>query len=123
MKPSKSVRKDVKTKNKKNLAETSDARHRDEMFPVVGVGASAGGLEALEQFFSSMPLDIGMAFVLVPHLDPGHASMMAELLRRVTKLEVNEAQEGMKVKPNCIYVIPPNKEMWITHAEYSALSP
>jgi two-component system CheB/CheR fusion protein len=56
-----------------------------------------------------------MAFVLVPHLDPGHASMMTELLRRVTRLEVKEAEDGMKVRPNCIYVIPPNKEMSISH--------
>ena len=56
-----------------------------------------------------------MAFILVPHLDPGHASMMTELLRRVTKLKVNEAQDGVKVKPNHVYVIPPNKDMSIYH--------
>jgi signal transduction histidine kinase len=66
-----------------------------------------------------MPVDIGMAFILVPHLDPGHTSMMSELLRRVTKLEVNEAIDGTGVKPNCIYVIPPNKEMSITNGKLS----
>ena len=83
------------------------------MFPIVGVGASAGGLEAFEQLFANMPPDIGMAFILVPHLDPSHASMMTELIRRVTKLEVKEAEEGAKVLPNHIYVIPPNKDMTI----------
>src|SRR5512147_2642707 len=81
---------------------------RNQSFPIVGMGASAGGLEAFEQFFSHVPLNIGMAFILVPHLDPGHASMMTELLRRVTKLEVNEAKDGVKVEPNHVYVIPPN---------------
>ena len=86
---------------------------QDPLFPVVGIGASAGGLEAFEKFFATMPLDIGMAFILVPHLDPGHASMMTDLLRRATKLEVKEAEDGEKVLPNHIYVIPPNKEMSI----------
>ena len=84
-------------------------------FPIVSIGASAGGLEAFEQFFTHVPLDIGMAFILVPHLDPDHASMMTELLRRVTKLEVNEAKDGMKVEPDHVYVIPPNKEMTLYH--------
>ena len=61
---------------------------QDPLFLIVGIGASAGGLEAFEQLFANMPPDIGMAFVLVPHLDPSHASMMTELMRRVTKLEV-----------------------------------
>ena len=88
---------------------------KEEAFPIVGIGASAGGLEAFEQFFTHVPLNIGMAFILVPHLDPSHASMMTELLRRVTKLEVNEAQDGVKVEPNHVYVIPPNKDMSIYH--------
>jgi len=107
MKPKKLVRKDPKPRGKKNLVDAGSAGSTEtkeidqiQLFPVVGVGASAGGLEAFEQFFSNMPPDIGMAFVLVPHLDPGHASMMTELLRRVTKLEVSEAEEGMMVKPN-----------------------
>ena len=87
------------------------------------MGASAGGLEAFEQFFTHVPLNIGMAFILVPHLDPGHASMMTELLRRVTKLEVNEAQDGVKVKPNQVYVIPPNKDMSIYHGVLNLETP
>ncbi len=80
-------------------------------FPIVGMGASAGGLEAFEQFFTHMPSDKGIAFVLVPHLDPGHASMMVDLLRRFTAMDVSEAGEGDTVKPNHVYVIPPNKDM------------
>jgi len=92
-------------------------------FSIVGVGASAGGLEALEKFFSRMPSDAGMAFVLVPHLDPTHASMMTELLKRSTKMEVTEAKEGTKVSPDCVYVIPPNREMTIFHGFLSLEAP
>jgi two-component system, chemotaxis family, CheB/CheR fusion protein len=102
----------TKTSHKKRISREES---KDEACFIVGMGASAGGLEAFEQFFTHVPLNIGMAFILAPHLDPGHASMMTELLRRVTKLEVNEAQDGVKVKPNQVYVIPPNKEMTIYH--------
>jgi two-component system CheB/CheR fusion protein len=84
-------------------------------FPIVGIGASAGGLEAIEQFFTHMPSDAGIAFVLVPHLDPSHASMMSDLIRRLTKMAVAEAGDGMEVEPDHIYVIPPNRNMAIFH--------
>ncbi len=84
-----------------------------ESFPVVGIGASAGGLEAFEEFFAKMPPDSGMAFVLVPHLDPSHASMMSDLLRRVTRMPVDEAKDGMPVQANHVYVIPPNRDLTI----------
>jgi two-component system CheB/CheR fusion protein len=74
------------------------------------MGASAGGLEAFEQFFSHLPPDTGLAFVLVPHLEPTHKGMMPELLGRHTKMPVVEVEDGMKVQPNCVYVIPPNAE-------------
>ncbi|OGP94083.1 MAG: hypothetical protein A2157_03610 [Deltaproteobacteria bacterium RBG_16_47_11] len=80
---------------------------------IENLGASAGGLEAFEQLLSRMPPDSGMAFVLVPHLDPSHASMMTELLRRVTTIEVTEAEDGVKFSPNHVYVIPPSKEVSI----------
>ena len=82
-------------------------------FPIVGMGASAGGLEAFTSFFNNMPADSRMAFVLVVHLDPGHASMMPELLKRHTKMDVIEAQDGMTVVPDRVYVIPPNRDMSI----------
>ncbi|HET6489007.1 MAG TPA: chemotaxis protein CheB [Syntrophales bacterium] len=84
-----------------------------DAFPVVGMGASAGGLEALTSFFNNMPADSRMAFILVLHLDPGHVSMMPELLKRHTSMDVIEAQNGMTVEPDRVYVIPPNKDMSI----------
>ena len=82
-------------------------------FPIVGIGASAGGLAAFEAFFSGMPADRdpGMAFVLVQHLAPDHKSILAELIRRCTRMQVFDVEDGMRVLPNCIYIIPPNYDM------------
>ena len=82
-------------------------------FPIVGIGASAGGLAAFEAFFSGMHGDVnpGMAFVLVQHLSPDHKSMLAELIRHYTGMEVFEVEDGMTVKPNRVYIIPPNRDM------------
>ncbi len=82
---------------------------------MLGVGASAGGLEAFEQFFRNMPPDSGMAFVLVSHLDPGHESMLTEILQRAAKMPVIEAQDRLETEPNHVYVIPPNRDMAIFH--------
>jgi len=82
-------------------------------FPIVGLGASAGGLEAFEHFFRNVPRDSGMAFILVPHLDPSHASILTEILQRSTAMPVVEAQHSMVVTPNSVYVIPPNRDMAI----------
>lgn len=84
-------------------------------FPVVGIGASAGGLEALEQFFHHAHPDSGMAYVLVSHLDPGHASMLTEILQRTTTMPVVEAADQMVIAPNQVFVIPPNRDMRILH--------
>jgi chemotaxis methyl-accepting protein methylase/PAS domain-containing protein len=80
-------------------------------FPIVGIGCSAGGLDALEVFFAHVPADCGMAFVVVQHLTPGHVSALPELLQRATRMTVAEAAEAMLVKPNCVYVIPPNRDI------------
>lgn len=82
-------------------------------FPIVGIGASAGGLEALEQFFGNMPSDSGMAFVVVQHLDPTHKGIMPELLQRITEMEVVQVTDHLQVQANHMYVIPPNKNMSI----------
>ena len=82
---------------------------------IVGIGASAGGLEAFEQFFRHVPADSGMAFVLVQHLDPGHASLLAEILQRITTMPVVEATDQMIVAPNRVHIIPPNRDMAIFH--------
>lgn len=94
---------------------TNPAPAKPLAFPIVGIGASAGGLEAFEQFFKACPADIGMSFVLVSHLDPTHSSLMTEILQRHTAMPVSEAVDQMKVKPNCVYIIPPNRIMEIFH--------
>jgi len=78
-------------------------------FPIVGVGASAGGLEAYRQFLSALPVNTGAAFVLVQHLDPNHESMMAELLSEYTRMPVRQADQNTPVEPDHVYIIPPNK--------------
>ncbi|MEI6116455.1 MAG: chemotaxis protein CheB, partial [Burkholderiales bacterium] len=82
-------------------------------FPIVGIGASAGGLDAFEQFFRGAASQCGMAFVLVQHLDPEHVSMLTEILQRVTELPVVEVTDQMPVERDHVYVIPPNRDMTI----------
>jgi two-component system CheB/CheR fusion protein len=82
-------------------------------FPIIGIGASAGGLEALEQFFGHVPARSGMAFVVVQHLDPTRKGLMPELLQRSTELKVVQVRDRTPVRPNCVYVIPPGKDMSI----------
>src|SRR5882672_11549050 len=82
-------------------------------FPIVGIGASAGGLEAFIQLLRALPADTGMAFVLVQHLDPTHASMLTEILSRATAMRVAEVTDQMMVQPNHVYVIPPGVTMGI----------
>ena len=84
-----------------------------DKFPIVGIGASAGGLEALEQFLKNIPDKSGMAYVIVQHLDPTQKGMLPELLQRVSHMQVFQAEDLMKVKPDSVYVIPPNKSMSI----------
>ncbi|MFN3307708.1 MAG: chemotaxis protein CheB [Anaerolineales bacterium] len=83
----------------------------------VGIGASAGGLEALESFFSHMPPDSGLAFVVIQHLSPDYKSMMVELLSKHTVMPVYRAEEGMEVQANTIYLIPPKKNLTIFHGK------
>ncbi|MBX9753634.1 MAG: PAS domain-containing protein [Pseudomonadaceae bacterium] len=94
-------------------------------FPVVGIGASAGGLAAFEAFFSGMPTDKdpGMAFVLVQHLAPDHKSLLAELIQRYTRMPVFEVEDGMPVQINCIYIIPPNRDMALLNGCLQLLEP
>jgi two-component system CheB/CheR fusion protein len=82
-------------------------------FSIVGIGSSAGGLEALTQFFTAMPDNSGLAFVLVSHLDPHHDSMLPELIQHKTKMKVRQVTDNMKVAANQVYIIPPDKELSI----------
>lgn len=84
-------------------------------FPIVGLGASAGGLEAFEQFFAHVSPVSGMAYVLISHLDPSHASILTEILQRSTPLPVIEVVDQLQVEPDHVYVIPPNRDMAIFH--------
>jgi two-component system CheB/CheR fusion protein len=93
------------------------------LFPIIGIGASAGGLEALEQFFKAMPANCGMAFVIIQHLDPNHADLMPELLQRITSMNVSQATDGLKVKRDSVYVIPPNKSLSILHRTLHLFDP
>lgn len=92
-------------------------------FPVVGIGASAGGLEALEQFLGHVPEHSGMAFVVIQHLDPTQKGMLPELLQRATGMLVIQARNRLKVKPDTVYVIPPNADMSILHGSLYLFEP
>ncbi len=96
-----------------------------ESFPIVGIGASAGGLAAFEAFFTGMPpdTDMGMAFVLVQHLAPDHKSILTELVKRYTRMNVYEVQDGMVVKPDCAYIIPPNCDMAFINGKLQLMEP
>ena len=80
---------------------------------IVGIGTSAGGLTALEDFFSHIPSTSDIAFVVVQHLDPSHKCMMSELLQRVTTVRVSQIENRTLIKPNHVYIIPPNKDLFI----------
>jgi len=92
-------------------------------FPIVGIGASAGGLEALEQFLKNVPVGSGMAFVIVQHLDPTREGVMSELLQRATSMKVVQVKDRTLVRPDCVYVIPPNKDMSLLHGVLHLLAP
>lgn len=96
-----------------DIGERRSAKSDDDVFPIVGVGASAGGLEAFTRLVEQLPPDTGMAFVLVQHLDPEHESKLPQLLGRATNLPVLEVVNNTRVKPNHIYVIPPNRTMTV----------
>ncbi len=108
-----------------SLAPAPDETLAAAAFPIVGIGASAGGLAAFEAFFSGMPADTdpGMAFVLVQHLDPNHKSILADLIRRYTRMQVFEVEDNMQVQPNCAYIIPPNCDMAFINGTLQLLQP
>jgi len=91
--------------------KAAPVRAIDAPCPIVGIGASAGGLEALEAFMSHVPSDSGLAYVVVQHMDPTHQGMLTELLQRVSAIPVTEVSDGTLVQANCAYVIPPNTDL------------
>ncbi len=96
---------------------------REFSFPVIGIGASAGGLEALEIFLKNVPSLCGVAFVIVQHLDPTHKGIMVELLQRVTDLEVVQVSDRILIERDHVYVIPPNKDMSMLNGMLHLLDP
>ncbi len=109
-------------------AELAPAAAKDEgarraLFPIVGIGASAGGLEALEVFLRNVPEQNGVAFVVVQHLDPTHKGMLTELLQRTTSMPVLQVKDRTTIEPEHVYVIPPNKDLSILHGVLHLLPP
>src|SRR5512135_876842 len=100
-------RKRSSTVNPQGLTGSGAADDRTA-FPIVGIGASAGGLDAFKKFFSALPAESGMAFVLIQHLDPTRESLTAELVGTYTRMRVVQVEDGMRVEANRVYVIPPN---------------
>ena len=84
-----------------------------DTFPIVGIGASAGGLEAFSELLANLSFDAAMAFVLVQHLDPKYPSILSQILSRTTPIPVVEVQHGVRVEPGHVYVMPPNTRMTI----------
>ncbi len=112
-----------KPESEKPESEKPEVEKPEAGFPIIGIGASAGGLEALELFLKNVPDDSAMAFIIVQHLDPTRKDMMVELLQRVTTLKVIQIEERTVVKPRCVYVIPPNNDMTIYHGMLHLFEP
>src|SRR5580704_8293268 len=96
------------TKQREDELRQADAAAERAPLPIVGIGASAGGLEVYERFFDSMPVDSGAAFVVVQHLAPHHESMLSDILSRHTAMALAQVEDGVWVEPNHVYLIPPN---------------
>ena len=92
-------------------------------FPVVGVGASAGGLDAFKTLLAALPSETGMAFVLIQHLDPKHASFMADLLASRTRMPVSQAVDGVSIEPNHVYLIPPAVSLAVSDGKLHLAEP
>ncbi len=121
-----SVRSDSASSHRSPRSKSKDRKRTGEKaghVPTVGIGASAGGLEAIEAFLQHVPTGCGMAFVIVQHLDPTYKGILPELLQRVTPMEVMQVEDRTPVRPNCVYVIPPNADMSILHGVLHLLEP
>lgn len=119
--PSSQKKRSGKSAGKKAISLSETRKY----FPIVGIGASAGGLAAFEAFFSAMPTftDSGLAFVLVQHLAPDHKSILTGLIQRYTRMKVFEVENGMEVQPNCVYIIPPGRDMAFMDGALQLLEP
>lgn len=107
----------------KPAGESAEVQRAAAEFPIIGIGASAGGLEALELFLKHVPVSSGMGYVIVQHLDPTRKGMLPELLGRCTTMPVVQVKDLTTVLPDCVYVIPPNKDLSILHGVLHLLEP
>lgn len=110
-------------KKKPSPVATSPAVELKADLPIIGIGASAGGLEALEQLLMQVPPASGMAYVIVQHLEPTHKGIMSELLQRCTSMKVMQIKDRTAVQADCVYIIPPNKDLSILHGVLHLLTP
>ncbi|BAY08280.1 chemotaxis protein CheB [Calothrix sp. NIES-2098] len=113
MNPRRSAKKSPSNSPAGQSSNAEQQNHQHELFPIVGMGASAGGIEAFTELLSHLPNDTGMGFVVIQHLSPNQKSLLSEILSRSTNMPVVEVQNGMVVEPNRVYVIPPNAKMTI----------
>jgi two-component system, chemotaxis family, CheB/CheR fusion protein len=104
-------------------ADAASVKNLVSGFPIVAIGASAGGLEAMELFFTHMPPDAGIAFVIIQHLDPKHKSIMDELLKRRTMMKVLQAEDGLTLEPNAVYLNQPDKDVVIFNRKLQLTDP
>lgn len=95
----------------------------ESRFHIAGIGASAGGLEVFEEFFTHLPAENGIAFVLITHLNPSHMSILPDLIKKYTRMLVYQIEDGMEVKPDCVYVTPPNKDVAILNGILQLMEP
>src|ERR1043165_6061410 len=95
----------------KGVAIKKGEEKKSNYFPIVAIGASAGGLEALIELLKNLPLTTGMSYIYIPHLSPDHESNLADILGRITKMPVQEARDGIKLQSDHLYIIPPNRSM------------
>ena len=109
--------KKIKDKPKQNI----DTKSSNILY--LGIGASAGGLDALKKFLSNIPNQSGMAFIIVQHMDPTHKSGLANILKRSTSLKVLQVEDGVQILPNHVYIIPPNKDMGIIEGKLQLMEP
>ena len=114
MNPRSNVPKASRAKRATAAREPESPSREDVRFPIVGIGASAGGLEAFSALLRHLPTDTGLGLVLVQHLDPGHESALPQILARETAMPVLEVTHNLRVEPNHVYVIPPNRHLEIT---------
>ncbi len=104
-------------------SKTPSPKASTTRFPIVGIGVSAGGLEVLKEFFENVPENSGMAYVVIQHLDPHHVSVMPELMQRTTSMKVLQVSDRLQIKPNHVYIIPPNKSMSILNRHLYLFEP